>query len=323
MGNIACVVIVKNAEAIIAEWLSYHLALGFETILIFDNDSTDSTLHVVNKFQRKHDIRVIPWPIETNNYQTEAYEYGLFKFGREFTWLAFIDSDEFLTFPPGKTLKTLLDVPEGIAAIALPWAFFGSNGHVSRPKNLVIKSYLHRSESDFFDNKSIKSIVRPDRVIRVSGPHNCKVRGAYVDMNHERIKRPSWKLEKSPDYAGGKLNHYFVQSREDWAKKIARGYHDTQRSLSDFQIYDRNEIYDDDALRLLPQVEAILENAGSVHEDSFLKTLPTPSLLGRRIVQSFWCFNSMLFWVYSCRSLVRVFGRPVLNRIIYWIKSDG
>ena len=127
MGNIACVVIVKNAEAVIAEWLSYHLALGFETILLFDNDSTDSTLHVVKKFQRKHDIRVIPWPIKTKIYQTEAYEYGLFKFLREFTWLAFIDSDEFLTFPPGKTLKTLLDVPEGIAAIALPWAFFGSN----------------------------------------------------------------------------------------------------------------------------------------------------------------------------------------------------
>ena len=136
MRNIGCVVIVKNAEAVIAEWLSYHLALGFETILLFNKDSTDSTLQVVKDFQSKYDVRVIPWPVKTKTYQIEAYEYCLFKFGREFTWLALIDSDEFLTFPPGKSLKTLLDVPEGIGAIALSWAFFGSNGHISRPKDL-------------------------------------------------------------------------------------------------------------------------------------------------------------------------------------------
>jgi hypothetical protein len=46
VGKIGCVVIVKNEERHIAEWLAWQFCCGFDTVLMLDNVSTDSTKEV-------------------------------------------------------------------------------------------------------------------------------------------------------------------------------------------------------------------------------------------------------------------------------------
>lgn len=52
----------------------------------------------------------------------------------------------------------------------------------------------------------------------------------------------------------GKLHHYFTRSQAHWDAKIRRGYHDTDRKASEFELYDRNEVFDDSAARYAPMV---------------------------------------------------------------------
>ena len=55
------------------------------------------------------------------------------------------------------------------------------------------------------------------------------------------------------------VHHYFVQSRDHWSAKMARGYMDgTIRSAADFGAYDRNEMRNENALRFSDQTKANL-----------------------------------------------------------------
>ena len=266
----ACVCVVKNAELRIAEWIAYQFAVGFDSVVLLDNNSTDRTKDIARHFQAKYDVRIIDWPSTKKNYQVCGYKYALKKYQHEFDWCAFFDDDEFLTLPPKKTLEQLVDLPLLVSGIAVPWAMFGSNGHIARPNDLVIKSYMYRKNDH---DRHIKSIVRPKFLTKPHSPHYFKSRegflirffsfikikpNIYVDMQHKIIRKSQPVMEVALGFDGGQLNHYYLRSRQDWDEKIARGYHDIKRDPNEFSFYDRNEVYDDSALRYLPKVEEIL-----------------------------------------------------------------
>lgn len=276
MAKNACATVVKNGGARFAEWLAFHLAIGMDSILVLDNGSTDNTVNVAKAFQSKFDVRIADWPRTDPSYQRAGFEYLLREAKDEFEWVACIDSDEFIVLPPERGLDRLLDLPQDISAIAMPWAMFGSNGHQTRPKDLIIRSYLRRAAEDFGPNKHIKSIVRPSHFSACENVHFYSVIGSYVDMLHRHIDVNSALLDGIPDYSGGQLNHYFVQSKNDWSDKLARGYHDCTRTFDEFYYYDRNDVFDNKAALQSENVLEILESI-SISDDVFpQQILPEP-----------------------------------------------
>jgi hypothetical protein len=260
--KIACVAVVKNEERHIAEWVAFQFAIGFDTVVLYDNKSTDGTTAQALNFAGYHDIRIFDWHVFTPDYQTRAYEHAAERLKKEFDWLAFFDTDEFLVLKEGLNLKSVLQAFSGAAAVTIPWAVFGSSGHKQKPEGLVIESYTHRSGPDFGDNKHVKSIVRPQRILSCLNPHGFKVEGLYLDLAG---REPAWQspgiLARDPDYTLGKLHHYFTRSHADWLEKLARGYHDTKREADDFKHFDRNEIVDKSALRYAPAVKQLIQQA--------------------------------------------------------------
>jgi hypothetical protein len=195
----------------------------------------------------------------TPDYQTRCYEYAARTYANEFTWMAFFDTDEYLVIDPPFDLRAVLNLWDGIAAIGVPWAMFGSSGHVTRPDALLIEAFTHRAEPAFGPNRHIKSIIRPSHMQRCENAHLFSMDGEYrslagkpLAIGHDTL------LTEDPDYALGKLHHYFTRSRDHWADKLRRGYHDTTRNNDDFEIYDRNEIFDDSAARHAPKIHQIL-----------------------------------------------------------------
>ncbi|MGV3552947.1 glycosyltransferase family 2 protein [Rhizobium sp.] len=258
----ACITVVKNAEKSIAEWLAFHLAIGVDTIFVLDNASTDATVEVVEQFSGRFDVRLAHWPLTSADYQIQGFLRAVEECRADFDWCAFIDIDEFIMLPPGRTLAEVVDVPATVSAIAMNWAMFGSSGHVARPPGLVIENYLHRADLTFPHNRMLKTIARPADVRGCRSTHIFRVTGDYVDMTHQPVDSTYDHIEHLPDYSGGRLNHYFAQSREDWqAKVVTRGYHDIERSQDDFARFDRNDIFDDSALSVVPKVKEIIEAA--------------------------------------------------------------
>lgn len=260
MAKNACATVVKNGGVRFAEWLAFHLAIGMDSILVLDNGSTDNTIDVVRAFQPKFDVRISDWPRTDPGYQRAGFDHLLRGARSEFEWVACIDSDEFIVLPPDQPLHKLLDLPQDVAAIAMPWAIFGSSGHESKPKDLIIRSYQRRAPESFDINRHIKSIVRPSHYSACENVHYFSVTGSYVDMLHRFIDGNTAVVNDAPDYSGGQLNHYFVQSKEDWSEKIKRGYHDCTRTFDEFYYYDRNDVFDDKAAAQADKVVDILNS---------------------------------------------------------------
>jgi len=240
----AIVAVMRNESVIIREWIAYHAACGFDGIILFDNDSTDDTVAQARSLQATIDIRLHRWPDHSRDYQNRAYLHAARRYELEFGWLAFFDTDEFLVLDHAEPVPAFL-ARQRAAAIAIPWAIFGSSGHRTRPQGLVIDNFLQRSRPDFFPNRHLKTIARPERVIDFKDIHYPNMDGPYSDAAGRAVitERPGL-LAADPDYAGGKLHHYFTRSWEDWQAKLARGYRDTTRDESAFSQYDLNDIFD-------------------------------------------------------------------------------
>jgi glycosyltransferase involved in cell wall biosynthesis len=257
--KIAVVAVVRNEGPNIAEWIAYQSACGFDTIILFDNASTDDTVARALALRQRVDLRIHPWPTSDPNLQLNAYINAARSYEGEFYWLAFFDTDEFLVLDPGIHLCELLSLRSDSSAIAVPWAMFGSSGHRSRPTGLVIENYLHRSPNTFSPNRHIKTIARPERIIKFENPHMPAIDGKFSDLSGNTITfEKHGILEADSDYKIGKLHHYFTRSREDWLLKISRGYHGGSRDVSEFKDYDLINIYDDSAMNIAPLVRKIL-----------------------------------------------------------------
>ena len=293
------VVLVKNEEHILPEWLAFHRALGFERILVLDNQSADATVELVKQAAAHSDgITLEHWSGDMPHAERQrlAYERGLDVMRSEgIEWCLFIDADEFMTCATDETLKEMLRRLDQHAAIALHWSFYGSSGHTTNPPGLTVENYLLRAPASFAPQSLCKSLVR---VPYVQGCFNSHL--FSLDAKHfpylDCLGAPVEWNSHGQDHviAPWRINHYFVQSKSWWKKKIARasaaiGF---LRQDHEWYIYDRNEYFDASAAKYGKSVRNELRRMGfEPPPDSMLQLTPQAALASRLLregIQNGW-----------------------------------
>ncbi|WP_081368908.1 glycosyltransferase family 92 protein [Granulibacter bethesdensis] len=264
-----CLVVRDEAQDIL-EWVAFHSAVGFDTQIIFDNCSTDETPRLLQAISKIVDVRVIPWQNRGALYQENAYLTAASIFRKEFEWMAFIDSDEFFIPELPVSLEKYLQAFPNAGGIAVNWALYGSNNHQQSPDGFIIKNFTRRSESSFFPNRHIKSLVRPESIVSAGNPHFFNLDAPYFTASGaplEWFKNEHGVMLKGvsasePDYKGARINHYFTKSFEHWKKKVKRGYNSAanSRKIEEFSIYDQNQIEDLIAFRYLAKTQEIFDS---------------------------------------------------------------
>lgn len=101
--------IAKQENLYIKEWVDYHLNLGFDHITIYDNNNTggERISDVVSGDMR---VDVVDFRGKTQKScetQVEAYNH-CYRNASNYTWVLFIDIDEFLWFKDYANVKTFL-----------------------------------------------------------------------------------------------------------------------------------------------------------------------------------------------------------------------
>ncbi|WP_375509267.1 glycosyltransferase family 92 protein, partial [uncultured Caballeronia sp.] len=225
-------------------------AVGVNHFIIYDNMSVDGTSDVIARCSLLYPLTVIRWNIPTKFAHWEAYDHCIRSFRYVFDWIAFIDVDEFLVPVRDGSIPAFLATLPQASAVACPWAMFGSSGHIATPTGLLIDNFTHRAPDNFGPNRHVKLIVRPHLVRHITNSHYFRMDGPILACNGEVQK---WAhpgvAPQTPDMSICKVNHYFTRSREQWAKKIARGYRDLVRPADEFSVYDQNEVLDETARR--------------------------------------------------------------------------
>lgn len=272
---LAVAVIMKDEGPYLEEWIEFHRLVGFEHFILYDNDSTDDTVEILQKYIKSNIVTLIPWPnfCTTHSIQMLAYSHALSLMAGRTRWLCFIDLDEFLFPTETDDLRDALVEFESEPAVGVYWSLFGTSGLKSKPQGLVIENYTWRmpypmerhttpSQERLLKKMNLlrfKSIVQPTRVISTKGSHAfitdrfpvIAVDGSWNEMRpHKKRFLFAEKFQ---------LNHYISKSQEEWNSRLERrtvkGADKSKQKQRMLDAIETDPIEDTEILKYLPKLK--------------------------------------------------------------------
>jgi hypothetical protein len=249
--------VAKDEAAGLLEWVAYHRALGFDRLLIYDNDSTPEQAKPLRWLSEAGLIDLVAWPTDpATSPQLTAYADAIRRVRT--AWLGFLDADEFLVLHQDVSIQSFLSrfAPQD-SAIVINWRIFGSAGQTQFSPGLVTQRFTRCATRDFDPNRHVKTIARSD-AIRVMHQHCCDLsRGRHVNDCGEPAVFENMAKTRTVSMRRAQVNHYHTKSRGEYRAKMLRGRAGVAagdpakfQKYSDegFKWHDRNEDLDDTAL---------------------------------------------------------------------------
>ncbi len=223
---------VKDEARFLPEWLAHHLELGVEHVWVYDNNSTDGTAAAIAPFVGEGTVTVVPWPPVPAS--PASHGHFLARFGPSCAWVAFLDTDEFLhEIEPGALAATLATT--SAPGIGVNWRYFGSAGHEHIPDGLVTEMFDRADREPCYH---VKAIARPAAVYRYRNSHNFYYRRGRLARTPAG-RRVYGSFVSAPAHPRLVVNHYVYRSREDYERKLARGFVDASGAREQARHTDR------------------------------------------------------------------------------------
>ena len=333
--DLAVVAIFKDEAPYLREWLDYHLLAGVEHFYLYNNDSSDNCAEVLQPYVDANVVTVIDWPGKIM--QMPAYNDALERFRFFCRYMAFIDLDEFILPKTGQSIVEVVDEilshDENAAALGINWQCFGSNGleraDLSRG---VLERFTRRAPTDWSPAKDedifggttekplgnflIKTLANPRATSHFYNPHFAIYFGGFRAVNENGCS--VGKFFNAPiTVARIAVNHYYTKSREEYAVKFKRGRPDIDGGYTPswFEMYDRNEVFDDGILTY----RAARAESFSLTDDAQRFSRVQKVLVDTLTAQSPFdapaeFFTGKLETFLTCRRLAEVFGTRIGNR---------
>lgn len=203
--KVAIVAIAKDEDISIKEWVIYHLKLGFDDIILFQNDWDCQ--------YRNNRLKL--YSANGSNRQLACYNHFICDMASEYDWVAFIDLDEFIVLKKHTNIKRFIEVYGNQWSICMNWVYFGSGNQHSITSNSVLKRFTRRSH---VPDIHIKTLLNLESGALMLDPHHASI--PSIDTN--------WNKVSGPFNPGGpidvvQINHYYHKSYQEWRMKCKRG----------------------------------------------------------------------------------------------------
>lgn len=240
-NNIICS-IVKDETPYLVEWIEYHLNIGVQYFVIYDNNSVIPVRQTLRRYINEGLVEVIDCPIIYLP-QVKAYNHCLYKMHDITQWIAYIDADEFIILNKHEQINELLKEYDSFGGLCLNWELHNASGHVDKPKESVMDAYKEYLPHPSAVNKHIKTILQPRFTHAMRDPHSALYEvGCYaVNENYQPV------LSAFSDFSNkvAHINHYYTKSFEEWLNKIGRGRSNANqmRKINEFWDCNPNMLY--------------------------------------------------------------------------------
>lgn len=295
------ILIVKNEENDILEWICHHTLIGFKKIIIFDNESTDQTAKIIKEASQYFPVEYILWKDNMNivpghNKQGSAYIYAIQTYGKLTEWMCFLDADEFLIPPNDENLDTLLNRMSPYNGFSINWMCFGSSHLTTSQNRLVLEAFTLRGSDTVNVNRHVKTFIKPRFFKEYYNPHYIDVGNSIVNLNEEDIQWSNEGITYPNAILQGKwrVHHYVIRSQEHWKRRIARKQPGGNiREWNTFKEYDQNDVLDYTAYESALKVYNKLTELGK--EYKFVSTIPVTYDGPMKITSEILCFVDEIF----------------------------
>lgn len=222
------VCVAKEENDYIREWVEYYLNLGFDKIMIGDNNNDFSLNEVLSDY-------VADGKVEIFNchgfYEFQVEFYTMFSTVGNYKWAAYFDCDEFLEIPGYDSIKELLEGKDW-ACMCFNWLTMSNNGKLVKedkpvqerfPEPMMVPSIVRA-------NLQYKSIVNGNYPCKMINPHFPRFmtenEAVYNYGGNELTTLKRNGVTPFPNYKIGYIKHYTSRSFEECVEKLNRGYPD-------------------------------------------------------------------------------------------------
>lgn len=134
--------IFKDESLSIKEWLEYHILIGVDHFYLYNNNTSDDSLDILEPYIKKGIVTLINWPYHPPC-QVDAYNHFKDNYWEETQWVGFIDLDEFICLKRASKITEWLNKYKNYPSIVIYWKMFGSSGIIEHDKSkLIIEQYI-------------------------------------------------------------------------------------------------------------------------------------------------------------------------------------
>lgn len=256
------IAVARDEAPYIAEWLAFHLAIGFTRILVFDHGSTDGTAAVVSRAAlRSPAISLHQVPDDHGGSpQIAAYAAALPLVTTP--WVAFFDIDEFLVpWRDGSVSGYLARVPAEVSAVHINWRSFGSSGWSQTDYGLVTEAFVRCAEPDWLYQAHYKTLGRTAQIRQVNIHEVDTISGRRTLSDFTDVAPGTIGSADRVVYDGIQLNHYQAKTRSefDMRMRLPRADAPDVSRMDDrdlrWMLLDRNETEDRSINQFLPALK--------------------------------------------------------------------
>lgn len=217
--------IFKNEAPFIKEWIEYQRIVGVDHFYMYNNNSTDNYLEILQPYIDEGIVTLNQWPEVPC--QLGSYTHWYNNYRHESQWVSFLDLDEFFCPKYADNLVAWLDEYKKYPVVQIYWRMFGTSGLNSHDyKKLVIEQY-HVCWSDLYQTGKILYNTDYDVTHLHLGMHHrltAKVKGfpiwpineykKFVFDNIHKVGRKPSRIQ---------VNHYWSKSWGTYAEKMKKG----------------------------------------------------------------------------------------------------
>lgn len=263
MPRTAVILCIHNSATSLCWWIAHHVAVGFSTLLICDDHSSDGSWDLLQQAAQHYDIRLSRTNANTQDAYTRHQEAIMALLQREktdFEWILPLSIDEYF-IPTDDSVELFLyhasqrigpDAFQTTTTLPVNWCICGLNGHdqlphidQSSPRTL----YTSHAPEGFADHRITRSFFRPHSIA-------------------QDLPNPFAHINKAPDWSLGRILHDAASTS---LSKTACYYYN--RNEISFDHHQRFLIASQDIAATLLQT-LILEHYRTLHSSA--KQTPQP-----------------------------------------------
>lgn len=248
--------ILRTENRYLEEWLDYHLSLGFDHVYLCDNAESGEEIAeevVENKVQYQDKVTIFHY-YNKHGQQTKAYTECYKERNLDFDWMAFIDIDEFISFPDNSEHKTIKEYLSTMKAdvILLNWMVYGDNNYLRDDGRGVLERFVKPmpySYSPFSifgkapTNRHVKQILHSGLDVENVCPHVPVLKGNFKVVNADGEPVENQAIQKDYTFKTCYVKHFVTKSLGEYVNtKVKRGRRvdglPGSYSLEDFFLYN-------------------------------------------------------------------------------------
>ena len=257
---------IKNEHNYIEQWIEYHIRLGFNRFILFEDYDSRSHKRILNKYKNVTDIILYSDILKGNS--EEFKDLTCFKYitnnYTDIDWLIKLDPDEYIIMPNKDTIDDMLyNIDEKYSQITLFWKFYTASGFITSPskdKYDLISTYtksIETSELNYnytnntstVNNYSIgKSLVRYKYILDNGFYVSAGFPHYIIDVNNDNTL--------DGNSINVHINHYITKSFEEFYNKLhIKGEYNKyfHRKIGDFFIFNP------DMIDKIPEIEKMFD----------------------------------------------------------------